>query len=514
MTLVPRRKNHRDLVLTLLAISATCGTLVFAPAAARAQVKHGAEINQVCVGPAAVDPGGQGVARPGDTFRCSVIVRNADEFGHQLRVGSIQLCTDHASGETCSGNLLPANSQGVCVGGSNDGATCTGQGNCSGGTCGVRLSALGNFTIVSDEDTVAIPDNNPLFVRAEAKGVDDGTGLDFELTISTPITVVQQFAVLPQAGPRGGELRHGGEIRKGCRGPAAQDPDQIGEGRPGDTITCNIQVTNRDDFGHAIRVNSIVDTLFHTGQPTTTSNLLPGTGLCIASLPNEVSCVSNAQCGGGRCSIGSTCIGGRNDGDACTTKDDCPDGTCSISPQCVGGSSDGAACTTQGDCPSPGKCTVILHELGDVVVATHMDTIRVGDPNPLPDMGAADAVDLGLEAAAAGGRSGRGASEQTAGLNLLFGALVKIKQTPVPTGRTPTPALTPTPGPSTKCGDADGNDSVSVTDGVQALRAAADLPSICDLQRCDLDRNGSISVVDGVNVLRLAASLPVAVLCP
>lgn len=64
------------------------------------------------------------------------------------------------------------------------------------------------------------------------------------------------------------------------------------------------------------------------------------------------------------------------------------------------------------------------------------------------------------------------------------------------------------------CGDADGNGNVSVTDGVQALRAAAGLPSSCAAGRCDVDGNGSISVTDGVNVLRKVAGLAITEACP
>ena len=66
------------------------------------------------------------------------------------------------------------------------------------------------------------------------------------------------------------------------------------------------------------------------------------------------------------------------------------------------------------------------------------------------------------------------------------------------------------------CGDADGNGSVTVTDGVQVLRAAADLSSGCSQRQnsCDVDGNGSVTVSDGVNVLRLAADLPVTANCP
>ena len=58
------------------------------------------------------------------------------------------------------------------------------------------------------------------------------------------------------------------------------------------------------------------------------------------------------------------------------------------------------------------------------------------------------------------------------------------------------------------CGDADGSGTVTVTDGVQVLRAAATLSSSCSLALCDVDQSGGITVTDGVNVLRKAAGLP------
>jgi hypothetical protein len=46
-----------------------------------------------------------------------------------------------------------------------------------------------------------------------------------------------------------------------------------------------------------------------------------------------------------------------------------------------------------------------------------------------------------------------------------------------------------------------------VSDGVQALRAAAGLSSACD-DDCDVDGSGAVTVSDGVNILRKAAGLP------
>ncbi len=63
-----------------------------------------------------------------------------------------------------------------------------------------------------------------------------------------------------------------------------------------------------------------------------------------------------------------------------------------------------------------------------------------------------------------------------------------------------------------ECGDADGNGLVTVSDGVQALRAAAGLGA-CTSTGCDVDGNGRVTVSDGVNVLRKAAGLLVLENC-
>jgi hypothetical protein len=69
------------------------------------------------------------------------------------------------------------------------------------------------------------------------------------------------------------------------------------------------------------------------------------------------------------------------------------------------------------------------------------------------------------------------------------------------------------PAAAQECGDADGNGSVSVVDGVQTLREAAGLESLCTVAACDVDGNGSVSVTDGVNVLRKAAGLTIVENC-
>lgn len=73
-------------------------------------------------------------------------------------------------------------------------------------------------------------------------------------------------------------------------------------------------------------------------------------------------------------------------------------------------------------------------------------------------------------------------------------------------------AATSAPAWAETCGDASNDDLVSVTDGVQALRAAADLSSTCE-EGCDVDGNGTVTVSDGVNILRKAVGLPIVDAC-
>jgi uncharacterized delta-60 repeat protein len=63
------------------------------------------------------------------------------------------------------------------------------------------------------------------------------------------------------------------------------------------------------------------------------------------------------------------------------------------------------------------------------------------------------------------------------------------------------------------CADADGDGGMTVTDGVQVLRAAAGLPSTCRLDVCDVDGSGEISSTDGVRTLRAAAGLSADLRC-
>ncbi len=63
------------------------------------------------------------------------------------------------------------------------------------------------------------------------------------------------------------------------------------------------------------------------------------------------------------------------------------------------------------------------------------------------------------------------------------------------------------------CGDPDDSGAITVTDGVQVLRGAAGLPSLCTGRVCDIDGTGQVTVTDGVTALRRAAGLASRVSC-
>ena len=69
------------------------------------------------------------------------------------------------------------------------------------------------------------------------------------------------------------------------------------------------------------------------------------------------------------------------------------------------------------------------------------------------------------------------------------------------------------PADAATCGDANRTGSVTVTDGVLVLRAAAQLPSVCADERCDMNLDSRISVTDGVLALRVAAGIATQVAC-
>jgi hypothetical protein len=73
--------------------------------------------------------------------------------------------------------------------------------------------------------------------------------------------------------------------------------------------------------------------------------------------------------------------------------------------------------------------------------------------------------------------------------------------------------LVPVAARAQSCGDANGDGRLTVSDGVDVLRASAGLASSCSVGICDVDGSGTINVTDGVVVLRVAADLPGDLAC-
>ncbi len=99
-------------------------------------------------------------------------------------------------------------------------------------------------------------------------GHRSSSGLAFGLCLGLALLV-------PTSGHAQTQL-HGAFIDKACVGPLIVDPLGLGRARRGDVITCTLGVTNVDDFGDSLRVDTITDTIDHAGGPVTTPNLLPG----------------------------------------------------------------------------------------------------------------------------------------------------------------------------------------------------------------------------------------------
>ena len=109
-----------------------------------------------------------------------------------------------------------------------------------------------------------------------------------------------------------------------------------------------------------------------------------------------------------------------------------------------------------------------------------------------------------------------GAQTVSAAFDLVRGPLPEPTVTPTPAPRPTVPVMeTPTVMPTASlCGDADLNGTITVSDGVNVLRMAAGLPTLCTPTLCDVDDDGATTVTDGVNVLRAAAGLPATLACP
>ena len=140
-----------------------------------------------------------------------------------------------------------------------------------------------------------------------------------------------------------------------------------------------------------------------------------------------------------------------------------------------------------------------------VVYASSNTSVAVA-PNAAPNKGAIQAVGLGTAVISATDPVTNVSTDASESATLTVEEPGASPTGPTPTG--PTPSATPG-----VCGDANDSGSVTVTDGVQVLDAAADLASDCTLAVCDVDGNGAITVTDGVLVLRAAADLEPALHC-
>ncbi len=143
------------------------------------------------------------------------------------------------------------------------------------------------------------------------------------------------------------------------------------------------------------------------------------------------------------------------------------------------------------------------------VVYSSSDTSVAVCPNASGNKSQVQAVGLGVATITATDPKTQISSDASGTVTLT----VRAPSGPTSTASTPTPNATPRP-TSSLCGDPDASGSVTVTDGVQVLEAAAGLPSACTDAVCDVDNSGEVTVTDGVLVLRVAAELGDTLTCP
>lgn len=80
-------------------------------------------------------------------------------------------------------------------------------------------------------------------------------------------------------------------------------------------------------------------------------------GICNGGPSDGDTCVADTDCADTYCkhdiTLGRTCVGGPNDGIPCGSREHCPGGSCAISGTCEGGINDTVACSSDADCPGP-----------------------------------------------------------------------------------------------------------------------------------------------------------------
>jgi hypothetical protein len=252
-------------------------------------------------------------------------------------------------GATCSATLAP---KVMCDGGANDGAPCSADSACPGGTCA----------------------NNPFFC---AGGVN--TGNDCSTDSECP----------------GGKC-FGGAANAPCE--ANRDCGRCRGGtQPGKPCSANGQCQNSPANCDVSEPKRCVSGPNDGKVCTTDSECPTGTcsATCVSGANAGAACTVNSECPGSLCSTG-TCTGGSKDGEACNVNSDCPAiaaGTCvGNGSVCQGGANAGAACSSDSACPGS-TCGNICGGVDDL---SPSNTVGLPVPCPGLTLGGAAIVQTGV----------------------------------------------------------------------------------------------------------------------
>src|SRR5438094_4573510 len=197
-----------SLIARSLARVILLGVVVGSSTAVQAQ-HHGGTIQKACVVDASVPVrGGSTTAQPGDPLRCTITFTNTDTFVDALRVDAIRDSVRHGGATTDDGacaappaltlptcsaamtgvncvtpnllllsasnttdlNLAPVT--GTCVGGANNGASCTQQSDCLSRNCSVTIPFQQGIVVTHFDCADA---NDPPLLRDSA--IELGTDL-------------------------------------------------------------------------------------------------------------------------------------------------------------------------------------------------------------------------------------------------------------------------------------------------------------------------------------------------
>jgi hypothetical protein len=256
-------------------------------------------------------------------------------------------CTNN-TGRICTSS---ANCAQQCIGGTNDGAACSGASACPSGTCasaGTCEYYFGTYLPLAAGGVSTCVGN-------QINGTITGTANVETGAAATTATLTSRVYSGPTLGEPCPRCLGDGATNDGVRAGSCSAGDRAG-------LACDVNGTSPNaEWGSTSLdcpplaggniANLTIDLTNTTGTKTRTLSAASPNCRAVGFTANKCqcdtcnvggvqACASNADC-----PISGRCVGGTNGGKACTADSACPSGTCN-----------GRPCTTGTDCPS-GTCT-------------------------------------------------------------------------------------------------------------------------------------------------------------